>query len=190
VFATGCDPTCLDQYIRKLSRDIERDPLSAISYDTRGNAHFIAGELEAAESDLRRALELSPNALVAGEDLVAVLVERQKATEALTVLEAMPDSYYRRVRLPLVYQALGRTDEATVALQTAIATDSQVAPYEIAQMLAFRGDKKSALDWLERDYDLRLYGISFARMDPLLKSPAGEPRFIALMKKIGPRQQQ
>ena len=98
-------------------------------------------------------------------------------------METLPDSWYRREDLALVYQALGRKADADAALRELLDKDSKDAPFEIAEVFAARGDTQSALNWLQRDYDLKLYGIVMAKVDPLLKPLANEPRFIALMNK-------
>jgi TolB-like protein/Flp pilus assembly protein TadD len=189
VFVTGCGSgPCHEKFIRDISRDIERDPFNAAALTDRAYAHYYAGELEAAESDLRRAHEVSPNLSEGRYGLALVLIARQKPAEALPVVEAMPESLYRRAGLAFVYQALGRKAEADAVLQELLAKDSQDAPFQIAEVFAARGDTQSALDWLQRDYDLRLYGILDAKVDPLLKPLAREPRFIALMKKFAPTQ--
>ncbi len=58
-------------------------------------------------------------------------------------------------------------------------------PDEIAEVYAYFGDKSSALDWLERDYEDRHSGVFYIGTDPWLKPLANEPRFRALLKKIG-----
>jgi len=184
---TGCVAgPCLDKYVRDISRDIERDPFNADALLARGYAHYYAGELEAAESDVRRSLEVSPDRVNGKLSLGLVLIARHKTAEALTVMQGMEDSYWRRTGLAMVYDALGRKDEANAALQTLLAKDSRDAPYEIAQIYAERGNNSAALDWLQRDYDLKMWGILDAKVDPLFKPLAHEPRFIALMNKFGP----
>jgi tetratricopeptide (TPR) repeat protein len=168
--------------------DIERDPLNVQALSDRAWSHSFAGELEAAESDMRRVLAVNPGTVQGIDGLVLVLVARGKAAEALPMVETLPDSWYRRADLALVYQALGRKAEADAALRELLDKDSKDAPFEIAEVLAARGDTQSALDWLQRDYDLKLYGLLLAKVDPLLKPLANEPRFIALMNEFAPSQ--
>jgi tetratricopeptide (TPR) repeat protein len=183
----GCvSGPCYDKTMHDLSRDIGRDPLNSGAWEVRGYYHYCAGELEAAESDLRQALDLSPDLLDGKWDLVVTLVARHKLAEALMVVESMPDSNYRRTGFALVYQRLGRKAEADAALQELLSKNSKDGSYEIAQVYSARGEVTSALDWLQRDYDLRLNGIIYAKVDPLLRPLAHNPRFIALMKKFAP----
>jgi tetratricopeptide (TPR) repeat protein len=120
--------------------------------------------------------------------LARILVAEHKAVDALSVIQSAPDSFYRRAGLALVYQALGRKAEADAAFQDLLSKDSRDAPFQIADVFAARGNNSAALDWLQRDYDLKMYGILDAKVDPLLKPLAREPRFIALMSKLAPIQ--
>jgi predicted Zn-dependent protease len=113
---------------------------------------------------------------------------QSRSADALPIVQSIPESYVRRYGLALVYQALGRKAEADAALQELLAKDSEVAPVEIANVFAMRGDSPAALDWLQQDYDRKLYGIMIAKTSPLLRSLAHEPRFIALMQKVVPNQ--
>jgi tetratricopeptide (TPR) repeat protein len=94
-------------------------------------------------------------------------------------VETLPDSWYRREDLALVYQALGRKADADAALRELLDKDSKDAPFEIAEVFAARGDTQSALNWLQRDYDLKLYGIVMAKVDPLLALVGGYLQFNA-----------
>jgi len=84
-------------------------------------------------------------------------------------VETLPDSWYRREDLALVYQALGRKADADAALRELLDKDSKDAPFEIAEVFAARGDTQSALNWLQRDYDLKLYGIVMAKVGGYLQ---------------------
>jgi hypothetical protein len=70
-------------------------------------------------------------------------------------------------------------------LNELLANDATDGPVNIAEVYAFTGNKAAALDWLERDYDSRRSGVVYLGVDPFFKSLASEPRYIALLKKIG-----
>jgi tetratricopeptide (TPR) repeat protein len=189
VFVSGCNSgPCHEKFIRDISRDLDRDPLNAFTLGDRAYAHFYAGELEAAESDIRRVIELSPSIVDSYFLLGAILVAEHKAVDALSMIQSASDSLYRREGLALVYQALGRKAEADAALQDLLSKDYRDGPFQIAEVFATRGNNSAALDWLQRDYDLKMYGILNAKVDPLLRPLAREPRFVALMNKFAPSQ--
>lgn len=92
----------------------------------------------------------------------------------------------RRQALAILYFYQGKKLEADAALADLLAKDSSDAPREIAELYAVRGNVTKAMNWLERDYDERKYGILEITGDPLLKALAHDPRYIALLHKIAP----
>jgi hypothetical protein len=50
---------------------------------------------------------------------------------------------------------------------------------------AYRGEVNRAFEWLERTYTERDPGLAEMKADPLLKSLGRDPRYAALLKKIG-----
>jgi len=49
------------------------------------------------------------------------------------------------------------------------------------------GDKEKALDWLERAYDQNAWAVYVIKAEPMFDPLRGEPRFEALVKKMGLR---
>jgi hypothetical protein len=66
-----------------------------------------------------------------------------------------------------------------------LANDSKNGPMQIAEVYSFAGNKTAALDWMERDYEYRRSGVLFLGADPFLRPLSSEPRYIALLKRIG-----
>jgi TolB-like protein len=186
VLATGCiSGPCFEQYIRDVSRDIELDPLNVYAIQTRGWGFWMAGNLSASLADLHRALELSPGYESLNYNIACDLIAEHRFAEALTAAQAETNPVARRNALALVYIALGKRAEAESMLNELLANDATDGPENIAEVYAFAGNKAAALDWLERDYESRRSGVVFLGVNPLFKSLASEPRYIALLKKIG-----
>ena len=64
-----------------------------------------------------------------------------------------------------------------------IAKDQQTAPYRIAWVYAWCGDKDRAFDWIDRAY---AQGNGFAgfKNEPLLAKLRDDPRYAAMLKKL------
>ncbi len=58
-------------------------------------------------------------------------------------------------------------------------------PWEFAWIYASLGEKDQALDWLERAYEARLGVLVYVKVDPGHYPLHGEPRFQALLEKMG-----
>jgi hypothetical protein len=80
--------------------------------------------------------------------------------------------------------SLGHAKESQQALDEAITKGSQTSAYRIAETYAWRGEKEKALEWLERAYRQRDAVITSLKINPLLVSLRGDPRYKALLKKI------
>ncbi len=57
--------------------------------------------------------------------------------------------------------------------------------YQIAQIYAWRGDKDQAFAWLERSFSLHDAGLVRLPFDPALDPLRKDPRFAALVTKMG-----
>jgi TolB-like protein len=76
----GCTSgPCQQKYIHDISRDIERDPLNVHALADRAWSHAFAGELDTAESDMRRVLAVNPGGVQGIDGLALVLIARGKA---------------------------------------------------------------------------------------------------------------
>jgi adenylate cyclase len=60
-----------------------------------------------------------------------------------------------------------------------------VSPFCTAVIYVGLGDKVRALDGLERAYEARSWDLLWLKMDRIFDPLRSEPRFIALLKKVG-----
>ena len=60
-----------------------------------------------------------------------------------------------------------------------------MSPFFIALVYAGLNDKEKALEWLENAYKEKSGSVRYLKMEPRLQSLRNEPRYTALMKKIG-----
>jgi tetratricopeptide (TPR) repeat protein len=93
----------------------------------------------------------------------------------------------------MVYAQMGRREDALAILQKMDeqAGNRYASPYFKAQIHAALDDKSRALDELEKayeDHDEQLVNVDYSwglRTDPSWKRMESEPRFVALLKKVG-----
>jgi hypothetical protein len=60
-----------------------------------------------------------------------------------------------------------------------------IGPFEAAATYLYAGDADKAMPWLEKAVEARSFGVSFLVADPAFDSLRSDPRFIALLKKMG-----
>lgn len=95
-----------------------------------------------------------------------------------------PHPFNRLFGQALAFHALGRKQEADAALAEMVATESEGAAYQIAEVYAFRGETDRAFHWLERAYTQRDGGLASMLGDPFLKNLERDPRYPAFLKKM------
>ena len=59
------------------------------------------------------------------------------------------------------------------------------AAYQIGMVYAWRGEKDQAFEWLQRAADQRDGGLTALKADPTADSLRDDPRYAALLQKIG-----
>ena len=70
------------------------------------------------------------------------------------------------------------------ALDELIGKHAADSAYQVAEIYAWRGEKDKAFEWLERAYQQRDGGLCEMKVDPLLASLHGDPRFKAVLHKM------
>jgi serine/threonine-protein kinase len=83
----------------------------------------------------------------------------------------------------MAHYDLGDTKESEQQLARLIAKYAFGAAYQIAEVYAWRGDKDHAFAWLERARVQHDAGMSYVKVDPLLRKIKGDSRYSALLQK-------
>lgn len=176
----------LDRALAFCERARLRDPLNFIPYSRLGVIYLYLGRLPEAEAAVRRRLDLSPEGLGGHLQLVDVLLARGQAQAALAAALSEPNELSRLAALALVYPALGRKAEADSTL-TEVLHKHPGALLMLADIYAVRGETDRAFAALERAAaadapDSELLQI---QSNPYFKSLHGDPRYRALLRKLG-----
>ena len=174
----------LDQGINLFRKAIDQDPLNSNAYHDFGTILHYAGRQKEATAALSKALELAPEMVNAHGLLVRVYLAESRPQDALAEAEKEKHPVFRLLGLALAYQALGRKKEADSTLEELIAKYQADAPYQVAQVYAFRQEADKALEWLERAYAVRDSGLPEMKVDPLLKNLKNDPRYKSLQQKM------
>jgi Flp pilus assembly protein TadD len=166
------------------------DPLSPYRYLPFGLMLSFRGDYTRAMEQSRRALEIDPNMWLAHSNLsrsyesmgdhVQALKEAQKAM----ALEPGPEP---TLGLGLEYAMSGNREQAREIIEQLkrMSAHIYVSPAHTATIYAVLGDKRTALDLLEKAYEDRDRSLAWIKVDHNYDSLRSEPRFIALLKKIG-----
>jgi TolB-like protein len=171
-----------EESLKLFRKALERDPLNLLARRYMARVFYHAGKLDEAEAAVRQVIELSPSFPAAHYELGRILLGRGQVNAAVAAFEAEANPGWKQFGLPLGYRAQGRTAEANEAL-AAMLRDSAGSEFQVAETYAYFGDTDQAIAWLNRAVG-NDPGTLWTRSDPLLKSIAGDPRYLAVLKRL------
>jgi TolB-like protein len=170
----------------KLARQaIEHEPLAYQARQSLARLLFVQGKLDEAEAAARKAVELQPTAAGSHRWQVFVAIERGDGETALREARLEPNERYQRFELALAHYARGDRPAADAALAELIARDRDVMAYQVSEVYAWRGEKDKAFEWLQISLDNHDTGTLSLLIDPLLRDLHNDPRYEALVARIG-----
>jgi serine/threonine-protein kinase len=172
------------QSIVEMKKAAELDPLSASTWFDFGWALMAGGQWTDARKALNRALEINPESSFANYGLGCMDLLQGRAQDALTSFRRS-NAFWNLAGIAMAQHSLGQGGESQRVLDELIATYAQVAAYQIAEVHAWRGEKDQAFQWLERAYAQRDGGLSTIKADQLLAPLRTDPRFAAMLEKLG-----
>ena len=107
--------------------------------------------------------------------------EPQAALEAVQ----LQDSVWGRIGLPMAYHALDKKDESDAALAALIEQDEKDAAYNIAYVLAYRGEADRAFEWLHKAVEYKDPGLPQITVFPFFANIHDDPRWLPFLESIG-----
>jgi tetratricopeptide (TPR) repeat protein len=167
------------------------DPHSLIISAGIGKILFEAGRIDPAIAPLRHTLDLEPNFAHAHSYLGKVYLRKQMFPQAVIEFEKAATLSGRIADylggLGHAYARAGRTADAHKVLAELNQQSRQryVSWRDVAVVYAGLGETDRAFTSLDKAYELRDSGIVFMKVDPLFDPLRSDPRFQALLRRIG-----
>jgi tetratricopeptide (TPR) repeat protein len=96
-----------------------------------------------------------------------------------------PDQFWQIWSLAIIYWLKGESEQADEMLTKIIDEHADGDAYQIAEVYAIRGESDEAFDWLERAVEERDPGVTHVRVSPRFRSLHTDPRWPALLKRVG-----
>jgi TolB-like protein/class 3 adenylate cyclase len=164
---------------------LDLDPLSALALSDMAELHKLLGRWDQAEAYYKRALQLAPESAYALSGLGQTYVLQGKLPMALATTQRQRDSARRLFVTALVEHSQGNGAKADRALDELIQRHGAGWAYQIGVVYAWRGQKDQAFAWLDRAYLQQDGGMVWTKTEPMLDSLRTDPRFPALLRKVG-----
>jgi eukaryotic-like serine/threonine-protein kinase len=176
--------------ITEAERALNLDELSVIVNTDLGWYLLFAGRVPEAVAQFRKALSLDANAVGAHRGLGIALSEQGRHDDAIAELSRAlvlsENSPVAMGQLGAAYARAKRRQDAEKVLRDLIAMTSQYVPStSVAAVHVALGDRPRALDSLERAFDEFDVGLAQVRVASWFRDLHNEPRFQALVKRMG-----
>jgi TolB-like protein/tetratricopeptide (TPR) repeat protein len=181
----------LDQALEEFKRALQLDPLSVGINMTLASVLSRSGQHDEAVKQAQRTLDLAPTNFGAEFRLAWVLWWQGNRGKAIEMFEKArklyPESVFPVESLGFMYGSLGKRSEAERMIEALNELSSKQYVPEIfyAKIYASLGDKEDALRWLEKAYEVRAGDLIWLKVDRRWDNVRSDPRFEALLKKVG-----
>jgi tetratricopeptide (TPR) repeat protein len=179
-----------DEAVEQMKIARELDPLSVRISADLGMAWLAAGKFDEAIRQEEKAMELDSKARTPYWIRGMAYQQKNMLDSAIKdyqeALKRSPGNPNFLAALGNVYALIGNTAEARKALDTLLVQNKEYPiPFFIALVYAGLNDKQNALQWLEKAVEQRSGSVRYLKMEPRLRNLRNEPRYSALMKKVG-----
>jgi serine/threonine-protein kinase len=181
----------MDEAMMEAKRALEFDPLSVVMRALCGLALYFSLQYDEAVKQCKRILDMDPNFVPAHLFLGLTYTKKSMFDEAISEFQSAI-ALFGRSSLMLgalghAYAASGKQEEARKLLnELKQMSEPMCVPwYYIAAMYSDLGENDEAFEWLTRAYNEHDAWLVFLKVDPIWQTLRADPRYIALLKKMG-----
>lgn len=174
----------LDEAIAAAKKVLQSDPLNSSYWRRLSLVQWGRHDYRAAIENANRSLDLSPQQSNTAAFVGHCLLLEHQPEEALKVSQRATATPFRLQVAAMAEHDLGHQAESERQLKDLIERFKTQAAYQIAEVYALRGEQPQAFEWLEAAYSQRDGGLTMLKIDPLLDTLHGDPRYAALLRKM------
>jgi len=160
------------------------DPLRTVTWFNIGRVIVGLGHYKEAEELFRKGLEIQPQASRFHSYLAILDIVQNRPAQAMDNARLETEGFWRDYTVALVQQAQGDRAAADGSLNDFIAKNSNGGAFQVAVLYAIRKEPDEMFKWLDTAYATRDAGLSQLAVTPFFLPYMGDPRFVALCKKL------
>jgi tetratricopeptide (TPR) repeat protein len=184
-----------DEAVTHMNYAVKLDPLSAIKNAACGQMYYYAESYDNSIQQCRKSIEVDPEFPVSLVSFMIFLCFFQKGfmPEAIDEYQkvlidtASFEEYKNNARK--IYSESGINGFLNFIIDLELKNPETKNPVQSLRKLAFfyamRGNKQKALDYIEINVNEFITDYIYIKVEPVFKDLRSEPRFIALLKKLG-----
>jgi serine/threonine-protein kinase len=180
------------QSLVEQKRAWELDPISLQANWLLGNAYYFSRDYDHAIEQRLKVIELAPNYAGHHDALGAAYLMKGELDKAALEYEKALRMYGEADEAEALRRAYAN-EGIRGLLKTQIEQESNpgrtddYSPYDVAGMYSFLGDTENAFTWLDRVYaeHEKYSGLIIVRIDPFLDNIRSDPRYHALLRRVG-----
>ncbi len=173
------DCILLDEYV------VAHDPVNAVGYFNLSGSYLFAGRYEDAISAIRTALQLSPDRIGGYYQLGIAQLLGASPAEALISMRRESLEVLQLLGQVMTLHALDERVEADRLQSELIDRFAEDAAYNIAFMMAYRGEIDEAFDWLGKAVTFGDPGLADIVAEPLFKNLRTDRRWLPFLESLG-----
>jgi TolB-like protein len=173
--------------VDEIERSVDLDPVSGSTFHSEGFIYYFSRQYDRAYNVTQQVRNLRINVPDWTFLLGEIYAEEHKYTDSTAAFEKAGSGPYTLGHLGNAFARAGNLDaarETIVKLRGFVQQDS-VGRYEIALVYAGLGQKTEAFEWLEQAYRAHDVGLVYLKVDPCLDPLRSDPRFSALIQRVG-----
>ena len=180
-----------DEAISEMRKALELEPLQIILNNCMANILFFSGDCDGAIDLFQKTIELDPDFPLQYFWLGRTYLHTREIQKAIQTFEkgaAFPSVNAMILGgLGHAYALAGREKEARELLDKLdkLASEKYVDTYPFAYIYVGLGDKDKAFEYLNKCFEVGDMYIFYLPIDPIFKELHDDPRFEALLKKMG-----
>ena len=176
----------LGEAIAMMEYVVNRDPVNPYYHETLGFSYLRAMRLDEAIASFHTALTLSPGYRAAHYRIGVALLFKGELQAALVEMQQEQQQVSKRLEGEvMVYHALGQAVASNAALTELIDKHEHGSAYNIAYVLAFRGEADRAFAWLEKAVRYNDTGLTQIANQPEFTNIHDDPRWLPFLESIG-----
>jgi TolB-like protein/DNA-binding winged helix-turn-helix (wHTH) protein len=178
-----------EEAIREVRLAHELAPLSLVIQSNIGRLLYYARRYDEAIPELKQILAADPHRVFSRVFLAKCYEQKQMYPEALAEMAAVRAEFGGQEGLgdAQLYARMGRVQDVRRILkyQEQPPPDGAQNWEFIAGVYAALGEKTRAFQWLDQAYQNRDFFLTFIKTDPAMDPLRSDPRFTAMLKKVG-----